>query len=211
MKKEDRKENKLKIVPWWVSIQIYVSNITELVRVLRWSVLPLSPAACPWTDWGGPPGVQPPDRELPSARPPRPPLSQHRFLSPPLSWGGGDHNVRSNQGRMAGKYVIHRLITILSFFFSLIHWPFLYHLEKKKFVWSWPGQQSGLIFVPSLTITSEFLLFKTRSRKIRFQIQGVSIASLGFFLMQARERSSKVGYLGGPRWHRQSLEAFPEK
>lgn len=97
------------------------------------------------------------------------------------------------------------------FFFSLIHWPFLYHLGKKKFVWSWPGQQSGLIFVPSLTITSEFLLFKTRSRKIRFQIQGVSIASLGFFLMQARERSSKVGYLGGPRWHRQSLEAFPEK
>lgn len=117
MKKEDRKENKLKIVPWWVSIQIYVSNITELVRVLRWSVLPLSPAACPWTDWGGPPGVQPPDRELPSARPPRPPLSQHRFLSPPLSWGGGDRNVRSNQGRMAGKYVIHRLITILFFFF----------------------------------------------------------------------------------------------
>lgn len=33
--KNDNK-NELEIVPWWASIQIYVSNITELVRVLRW-------------------------------------------------------------------------------------------------------------------------------------------------------------------------------
>lgn len=34
--KNDNNKNELKIVPWWASIQIYVSNITELVRVLRW-------------------------------------------------------------------------------------------------------------------------------------------------------------------------------
>lgn len=32
----DSNKNELKIVPWWASIQIYVSNITELVRELRW-------------------------------------------------------------------------------------------------------------------------------------------------------------------------------
>lgn len=34
--KNNSNKNELKIVPWWASIQIYVSNITELVRVLRW-------------------------------------------------------------------------------------------------------------------------------------------------------------------------------